>query len=109
MLNPDQYYALDDTVIAIEPYIRLILKLKPQGEQEVQDFLENFFDSIYSEKTRGTMIEKVKVIEAIENSTMSKLSIEQLQDHLIGLPVMIDLEQQASEFLAIFKIYKVIR
>lgn len=92
MLNPDQYYALDDTVIAIEPYIRLILKLKPQGEQEVQDFLENFFDSIYSEKTRGTMIEKVKVIEAIENSTMSKLSIEQLQDHLIGLPVMIDLE-----------------
>ena len=78
LLNPDQHYALDDTVIAMEPYIRLILMLKPQGEQEVQDFLENFFDSIYSENTRGTMIEKVKVIEAIENSTMSKLSIEQL-------------------------------
>ena len=40
---------------------------------------------------------------------MSKLSIEQISDHLSGLPNLIDLEQEAGTFLQIFKIYKVVR
>ena len=59
----------------------------------MHDFLENFFDSLVNEQSRGDLIAKSRVIEAVENSTMSKQSIEQILDHMQGLPKMIDLEQ----------------
>ena len=52
---------------------------------------------------------KSRILEAVRQSTMSKLSIEQIADYLSGLPTMIDLEQESGEFLSIFKVYKVVR
>lgn len=89
--------------------LRLSFKLREQSEEEVADFLENFFDTLITEKGRNMVMPKTDVMAAVESSTMSKLSIEQIMEHLKSLPLMIDLEKEAFEFLRIFKIYKVVR
>ena len=110
IIKPTHHYSLDETVVSLQPYLRLIFKLKPHGQQEVQDFLSNFFDEVINKQAnRGQLLSKSQILEAVRQSTMSKLSIEQIADYLSGLPTMIDLEQESGEFLSIFKVYKVVR
>ena len=114
LLSPSQLICLSESVgvdlFSADITLRLYIKLRPQSDEEVADFLENFFDTLITEKgSRNMVMPKVRVIEAVQESTMAKLSIEQIVEHLKSLPLVIDLEKEAYEFLQIFKIYKIVR
>ena len=115
LLSPNQLICLSESVgvdlFSADITLRLYIKLRPQTDEEVADFLENFFDTLITEKgsRRNMIMPKARIIEAVQDSTMAKLSIEQIVEHLKSLPLVIDLEKEAYEFLQIFKIYKVVR
>merc|ERR1712156_838392 len=78
---------LDDTVISDYPFLKLTIELHPSQTEDIQDFLENFFESLQDElqlqKTK--LVEKQRVVKAIQESTMADNSKEQLLDHIKGM------------------------
>merc|ERR1719210_689892 len=91
--GPCKSLCLDDPVISDYPFLKLTIELHPSQTEEVQDFLENFFESLQDElqlqKTK--LVEKQRVVKAIQESTMADTSKEQLLDHIKGMPKMVDL------------------
>ena len=79
----------------------MVFRCKPQLEDEVHDFIENFFEQLKSEEqgNKGALLAKDRVIQAIHDSTLSSGSKNQLLEHMRGQPLLVDLEQEAGEFL----------
>jgi len=49
-LGPSQLCCLDGTVISGQSYLHMQFRVKPQLEEEVLDFIENFFETLQQEQ-----------------------------------------------------------
>ena len=63
LLNPAQHYTLDATATSVEFFMRITFKMRPQTQEDVQDFLENFFESLLSENKNDGLVLKCRVLE----------------------------------------------